>query len=265
VPIKRRISDFKPLFTNLAQTSHYEVRFGGLGSAGGDLISYLNKKGITRRFIAEDCGLLCSSASLPTTSFATANVTGNHIGMTEYFAHTRQYIPITLEFYVDKNYNALKFMESWMEFIASGSHNPIKSPLPPVNQNGNAYIYRMQYPEYYKSNETKITKFDRDYNREIEYTFRGLFPSAISSMPVSYSASNILTMGVTFQYDRYIAGKSSSLSGLLGNNNNFISNVVGNTRTSIPNRLATGREELINRNWNRGTGRLDDPRPIGIS
>jgi hypothetical protein len=85
-------------------------------------------------------------------------------------------LQLLLEFYVDKNYNALKFMESWMEFIASGSHNPIDSPLPPVKQNGDAYLYRMQYPEYYKSNETKITKFDRDYNREIEYTFRGLFP-----------------------------------------------------------------------------------------
>jgi hypothetical protein len=130
--------------------------------------------------------------------------------------------PITLEFYVDKNYNALKFMESWMEFIASGSHNPVDSRLPPVKQNSDAYLFRMQYPEYYKSNETKITKFDRDYNQEIEYTFRGLFPSAMASLPVSYSASNILTMAVTFQYDRYIAGKSNSLSDLLGNNNNFV-------------------------------------------
>ena len=147
------------------------------------------------------------------------------MGATEYFAHTRQYTPITLEFYVDKNYNALKFMESWMEFIASGSHNPIDSRLPSVKQNSDAYLFRMQYPEYYKSNETKITKFDRDYNREIEYTFRGLFPSAIASLGVSYSASNILTMAVTFQYDRYIAGKSSSLSNLLRNNNNFVSNI----------------------------------------
>jgi hypothetical protein len=222
VPIKRRISDFKPLFTNLAQTSHYEVRFGGLGSSGGELIAYLNRKGITQRFIAEDCGLLCSSASLPTTNLATATISGNHMGTTEYFAHTRQYSPITLEFYVDKNYNALKFMESWMEFIASGSHNPIDSRLPSVKQNSDAYLFRMQYPEYYKSNETKITKFDRDYNQEIEYTFRGLFPSAMASLPVSYSASNILTMAVTFQYDRYIAGKSNSLSDLLGNNNNFV-------------------------------------------
>ncbi len=31
------------------------------------------------------------------------------------------------------------------------------------------------------------------------------------------------------------------------------------------NRLATGRDELINRNLNLGTGRLDDPRPVGVA
>jgi len=28
-------------------------------------------------------------------------------------------------------------------------------------------------------------------------------------------------------------------------------------------RLATGRDELINRNLNQGTGRLDNPQPVG--
>ena len=220
MPIKRRISDFKPLFTNLAQTSHYEVRFGGLGSSGGELMAYLFRKGISQRFIAEDAGLLCFSASLPTTSLATATISGNFMGITEKFAHTRQYSAIGLEFYVDKNYNALKFMESWMEFIASGSNNPIGSPLAPVGQNRRDYISRIQYPEYYKSNSTTIIKFDRDYNEEVGYTFVGLFPSAMSSIPVSYNSSDILKMSVTFEYDRYIAGRSLSLNEFIGNNNN---------------------------------------------
>ena len=220
MPSIRRISDFKPLFTNLAQTSHYEVRFGGVGPVGGPLVSYLSRKGISSRFIAEDCGLLCFSASLPTSSLATANISGNFMGITEKFAHTRQYSAIGLEFYVDKNYNALKFMESWMEFIASGSNNPIGSNLAPVGQNRRDYISRIQYPEYYKSNSTTIIKFDRDYNEEVEYSFVGLFPSAISSIPVNYGSSDILKMSVSFEYDRYIAGRSLSLNEFIGNNNN---------------------------------------------
>jgi hypothetical protein len=217
VPIKRKISEFKPLFTNLAQTSHYEVRFGGLPY---ELLRYLSRKGITSTFIYQDAGLLCYSASLPTTSFALANITGNSIGLTENFAHTRVYDLISLDFYVDKNYNTLKFMESWMEFIASGSNNPINGDLVPLRQTNKNYIYRMQYPENYKCDRTTIVKFDRDYKKEIEYCFIGLFPSNINSLGVSYANSDILKMSVTFQYDRYISGKSVSLSVFRGDDNN---------------------------------------------
>lgn len=259
----RRISDIKPLFTNLAQTSHYEVKFGGLP---GQLTSYLFKRGIDQRFIAEDVGLLCFSAVLPTTSLANASITGNHIGITENFAYRRVYSEITLEFYVDSNYKTLKFLEHWMEFIASGSHNPIRGVTGPVNQNSDAYFIRMQYPEYYKSNSTRIIKFDRDYSREIEYNFKGLYPSNLSSIPVQYAQSDTLKVSATFSYDRYIAGKSQSIAENRLISNNLQPQNAAATLLNDPNnlRLATGREELLWRNRNEGTGRLDDPRPRGI-
>ena len=103
--LPRRISDIKPLFTNLAQTSHYEVKFGGLPN---ELVNYLGTRGVSSRFIAEDAGLLCHNAILPTTQLATVDVAGNYIGITETFAHRRIYQDISLEFYVDNNYNTLK-------------------------------------------------------------------------------------------------------------------------------------------------------------
>lgn len=206
----RKISDIRPLFTNLAQTSHYEVKFGGLPI---QLTSYLLTRGITSRFIAEDVGLLCNNAVLPTTQLATVDVAGNYIGITETFAHRRVYQDISLEFYVDKNYNTLKFLEHWMEFIASGSSNPIDTrDLQPISNNVDVgYFMRMQYPDYYKSNKTRIIKFDRDYKRELEYTFIGLYPYSIASMPVNYTQSNVMSMQVTFKMDRYIIGRSYSL------------------------------------------------------
>ena len=54
-----------------------------------------------------------------------------------------------------------------MEFISSGSG---------VDNRQKGYFFRMQYPIYYKSDSTKIIKFDRDYNNTLEYTFYGLFP-----------------------------------------------------------------------------------------
>lgn len=219
----RRISDIRPLFTNLAQTSHYEVKFGGLPP---ELTGYLLRRGVTSRFIAEDAGLLCHNAVLPTTQLATVDIAGNYIGITETFAHRRVYQDISLEFYVDKNYNTLKFLEHWMEFIASGSSNPING-YDPINSNvDRGYFIRMQYPEYYKSNRTSIVKFDRDYQKEIEYTFIGLYPYNIASMPVSYSQSDVLKMQVTFKIDRYVIGKSYSV--------NYNRNDDGNKTPSQP-------------------------------
>lgn len=261
--IPRRISDIKPLITNLAQTSHYQVIFGGLP---GQLLAYLGNRGIDSRFVNENAGLLCYSAVLPTTSLGNANILGNYMGITENFAYRRIYSEITLEFYVDNNYKTLKFLEHWMEFIASGSHNPINGVAGPVSQNSDAYFIRMQYPEYYKSNSTRIIKFDRDYRAEIQYDFRGLYPSNISSLPVQYAQSDVLKVSATFSYDRYIAGRSFSFNEFQLNSNNLIPAIAAavNPNEGRTTRLATGREELLWRNRNEGTGRLDDPRPRGI-
>lgn len=222
--LPRRISDIRPLFTNLAQTSHYEVKFGGLPA---QLISYLESRGVSSRFISDDVGLLCNNAVLPTTQMSTVDVNGNYMGITETFAHRRQYQDISFEFYVDKNYNTLKFLEHWMEFIASGASNPINSRLAPISSNvDEGYFIRMQYPEYYKSNRTKIVKFDRDYKREIEYTFIGLYPYNIASIPVSYSQSDVMKMQATFKIDRYVIGRSYSLD--------FSKNIDNNKNPSQP-------------------------------
>ncbi len=217
----RRIADIKPLLTNLAQTSHYEVQFGTLPP---QLMGYLSRKGINPRFIAEGAGLLCYSATLPTTTLGSFTVDGNYMGVQEKFAHSRIYSEITLDFYVDSDYQMLNFLECWMEFIASGSFNNqgLAGENAPINQNINNYFVRMQYPQYYKANQVRILKFDRDYRREIEYNFRGLFPLNMSSIPVSYVASDTLKVSVSFQYDRYIAGRTSTFDQfVVGDNNNL--------------------------------------------
>ena len=249
----RRISDFKPLFTNLAQTSHFQVIFGGLP---GGLLAHLYLRGVNPRFIAEEAGLLCHSASLPGTSFATADIGNNFTGVNERVAHRRIFTEIGLEFYVDRDYRQLKFIEHWMEFISGGSGaDPYRD----------GYYFRMQYPEAYKCNTTKIIKFDRDYNKEIEYNFFGLFPLALNSTPVSYNGSDVLKISATFNYERYVCGKVLSFDVARNISNNIVSNIanVPNTPNQL-DRLATGKQEMLWRNSNLGTGRLDDPRPRGL-
>lgn len=228
---RKNISDFKPLLTNLAQTSHFEVQFGGLPAS---LLSYLRAKNIDTNFIYNDVGLLCNATSLPTTSFTSSKAEGNFTGISETFANTRQYQEISLDFYVDRGYKTLIFLETWMEFISSGSYG-----ISNINfQNLPNYHVRMQYPEDYKSNSTTIVKFDRDYKKELLYNFVGLFPIALNPIPVSYSDSQILKVSASFSFDRYIVGRVDSLSDQLGFSNlvdaaNGVINAASNAVNAI--------------------------------
>lgn len=206
----RKISEIKPIFGNLAQTSHYQVYFGALVP---DLQKHLDSRGINKRFVAENAGLLCSSASLPGSALATSDIVGDVTGVTERMAHTRMFIPIDLTFYVDKEYKMVKFLEHWIEFISSGSS---------VSNRLEGYFFRMKYPKDYKCDTVKILKFDRDYKNEIQYNFYGVFPTSMSSVPVSYNDSQILTVTATFNYERYVCGSTTTLDAFYFRDNNLI-------------------------------------------
>ena len=204
----KKIADIKPILTNVAQTSHYQVFFDGLTS---DLFTFLGSKGVNRRFITENAGLLCNQASIPGSSLATTDIFGNFTGVQEKFAHTRIFTELSLDFYVDKDYKMIKFFEHWIDYVATGS----EKASPAVRKDNLGYFYRMRYPRGtsgYKCDKTKIVKFNVDYRSEIEYTFFGLFPINFSSTPVQYGSSDVLRTNVTFSYERYIAGEETSLS-----------------------------------------------------
>ena len=253
----RKISQIKPLFGNLAQTSHYQVSFGALPLP---LQTHLDARGVDWAFVAENAGLLCSSASLPGSTIGTADIVGDISGVTEKMAHSRVFTAIDLTFYVDKDYKMIKFLEHWIEFIASGSG---------ISLTNEGYFYRMKYPQDYKTDTVKILKFDRDYKNEIEYNFFKLFPISLYSPTIAYNDSQVLTVTASFNYERYVCGSTRSvdISYLRGNNlipQNVTAATSASTSVNNSNNLATGREEMIWRNLNQGTGRLDDPRPRGI-
>ena len=182
--------------------------FGGLPTG---LRQHLNVRGLDYRFITNTSGLLCSNAVLPGASLATADVIGNYTGVSEKMAHTKIFNKINLEFYVDSEYKSLKFLEHWVEFIANGSGE---------DQSRKDYYFRMEYPDDYKTYETKIIKFDRDYNEEMQYNFYGMFTQAINSTPVKYEGSEVLKASALFSFDRYSAGKFSSYDRYRGSYNN---------------------------------------------
>ena len=229
-PRPNTISRILPKFQNVAQTSHYLVKFGlppHYNNDGYSLADHLRNKGVDFRFDGEDIGLLCSSAVLPGSAMATSDVVGNYQGVVERFAHTRNFTQISLEFYVDNEYKSLKFLEHWMEYISGANPSDPKQPT--------SYHFKMRYPTLYKSNETRIVKFEKNYRQFLEYKFIGLFPLSLNSTRVAYQNSQVLKATCNFSYDRYMCGETTSVSEERGSDlNNNPRNVYNQQDYSLP-------------------------------
>ena len=181
----------------LAQTNHFLVTISSLTPEVETYLQSFTNASDFRRFLAERGRILCSDASLPTTSLATAEVKDNFMGIPQQYAHTRFYTDIDFSFYIDEDYTLLKIFEGWMEYISSGSNSFAR-------QDDQAYYRRMQYPDSYKCNNMFINKFEKNYKRTLRYRFVNVFPKAINPVPVSYGAADILKVSVSFNFDRYI-------------------------------------------------------------
>lgn len=152
-------------------------------------------------------GIMCAEATLPTSSFATAEVKDNYHGINQQFAHTRLYVDSDFSFYVDQDYNVLKFFEGWMDYVA-GDDNFRGI----TRTDDNNYYRRLNYPMNrdnkigYKSGALTITKFEKnlDPKKSITYEYINAFPKGMTSIPVQYGGADLVKVNVQFAYDRYI-------------------------------------------------------------
>ena len=208
--------DIKKLIGQPALTNNYLVTIPALSSGVGNnknLANHILSYGrlTDDQFVSRKLGLLCSEASLPTSSYATAEVKDNFIGVTQEFAHTRLYADTDFTFYVDNNYDSIKFFEAWMDYISGAGE---VSQSDDLKRTG--YFRRMAYPDYYKVSEMSITKFERNIRGEqLKYTFINAFPKGMTSIPVAYGAADLLKVTVSFNYDRYIMEREGK--GLIDN------------------------------------------------
>ena len=226
---------------NVAQANHYELFFSGFPVG---LRTQIASNGADYYFLSRAAGLLCYDANLPGSSLATFNIEGNFTGVQQQYAHTRQFGNISLGFYCDSEYKMLKFFESWIDYVAGGGSQ---------DKRNRGYFYRMRYPDAYKCEGLKIAKFERDYNRGIQYNFVSAFPVNVNSVPVSYEAQNtILRIQVEFNYDRYIMGQIGENITLASQtqgsgsvlNSTDISNTANNTNSSRPTGQSTSGADL---------------------
>tara|TARA_B100001113_G_scaffold219917_1_gene180352 strand:- start:61 stop:699 length:639 start_codon:yes stop_codon:yes gene_type:complete len=191
--------------TKLSLTNQYQVNISGITGA---LKDYLKRfYSVDNNYLNGATGIMCSEATLPTSSFATAEVKDNFQGINQQFAHTRMYLDSDFTFYVDLKFNVLKFFEGWMDYISGDDR------VDGVNRTDSQNYYRrFNYPMQsndtvgYKCGSLTITKFDRNYENVAAYEFINAFPKAMTSIPVSYGDADILRVTVQFAYDRYVMG-----------------------------------------------------------
>ena len=201
------MSRARELVGNLAQTNYYLVNIPLTEQLVNHFSTSYPDLGDIDVFVRQKLGYLCSEATLPTTSYATAEVKDNYIGITQEFAHTRLYTDMDLTFYVDADYSILRFFEGWMDYISGGN---IKGDEPAAATDLSPNIYRrFNFPDYYKVQNMTVLKFERDYDKVLEYTFVNAFPKGVTSIPVSYGAADLLKVTVSFNYDRYVVSRSN--------------------------------------------------------
>ena len=206
-----------PSFLNLARTNLYQVYITPQWGTASDateqnFLTHL-KKGASRYGVinfqndfSNTLVLLCSEATIPTSSYATAEVKDNFMGVPQEFAHTRINTDIDFTFYIDRQYKVLGFFEAWMDFISGGSELSLydNSAL----SSGN-YYRRFNYHNFYKNKGgIYIKKFEKDWQTSnapsISFQLINAFPKSVSSLSVSYGESELLKVTVTMNYDRYI-------------------------------------------------------------
>lgn len=200
------------LLGNVSLNNQYQVNF--MDGFSDQLKTHLEKYcDVTKDFYTRDLGLMCANASLPTSSFATAEVKDNFMGVVQQFAHTRFYTDVDFTFYVDNNYNVIKFFEGWMDYISGSGAPQTTSP---------GYYRRMAFPNLYKINSMSIVKFEKAYKHQtykkdknpkfavLNYQFINAFPKGIVTIPVTYGSADLLKVTVTFSYDRYILNRISN-------------------------------------------------------
>ena len=205
----RSISEVKTNLLNPALTSHFQVTIGRPFNDSG-FSTYLSDTGCNYK--QDQLNLMCCETALPGSQLATSEILNDFPGVTERHVYRRQFDDrIDLNFYCDaEQYMPIRFFEAWIKYITNERSGGSR------NEN---FSYRMKFPNKYKG-PLEVTKFEKNIHskksvKPLTYKFVNCFPLAISSMPVTYDASDLLKCNVSFAYSRYYIDTSTSIAEFL--------------------------------------------------
>lgn len=126
--------------------------------------------------------MFCDSVSLPGTSLSTVDV--SPYGEIREQPTQRIYDPVSLTFYVDKEFKIKKLFDLWLNYIIN-----------PITRN------HSYYNDYIT--EVEITAYDSEHNERYKVTLHECYPKSVGNIAMSYSTEGIMKLDVTMQYRYY--------------------------------------------------------------
>ena len=207
-----KTSHIKSRILHLAQTSVYQIKL----SPPIDVQNHLIANGVSYTQVGENIELMCNSAILPGSSLSTSEIVGDYQGVSEKMAYRRKYDEaVDLSFYVDHDYDVVRFFDGWMNYISGQGTGQYLSNIQARKFDSN---YRFNYPSTYKTN-MYIVKFEKDASEskeifehdltyQLTYTLVNAFPINIISTPISYEGSQILKYTVSMNFMRYTVDRN---------------------------------------------------------
>ena len=260
-PSTKGVSSIKSLILNPALTSHYQVTVAPPFNDDG-FSSFLGDVGASYYPNQEKLNLSCCEAQLPGSQLATTEILNDFPGVTERHVYRRQFDDrIDLNFYCDaEQYLPIRFFEAWMNYITNTGKDIEKEN----------YSYRMKFPSKYKG-PLEVTKFEKSTGakhknkvaaksvKPLTYKFVNAFPLAISSMPVTYDASDLLKCNVSFAYSRYYIAETTGVAEFTNPQAQANANeaALGTTAGGVPKGSAMksgnwGANDLLRSVWSTG-------------
>lgn len=154
--------------------------------------------------------MLCDEAQLPNVQSAVSQRSGRNLGEGPVsYPHTRIFTDISLGFLLDADLTALKFINSWYNYIF-GEGNveytglegaTTANPLPENRVN------RLKYLDQYAAT-LRIMKTEPNGNSErgrvpVTYLLEKCYPYSIDTVPLAYGSSQVSRLTCNFYYSRH--------------------------------------------------------------
>ena len=200
-------------------SNEYEVKFTFDPTNNAEILKRLKYYGFNPISSSDgaysDMMFLCDEASLPGTFAATNEIDGLYGGRLIQYPHAKLYNDIRLSFIQTNQLNPQKFFEAWMGgMFPEVSMNSAQGSgeIQPAERTRRRTLSNTVGLRYYKEMTCTTIRVQKTYKNSKDpsgenscyYDMFNVYPYSIESVPLSYGASTLNKLRVSFRYEKHV-------------------------------------------------------------